>query len=179
MAWRGKQGQLEAAADSYRQAVRLRPDLAHIRNNLGLVFVALGELARAEACFREALSLQPDYPKARNSLAGVLTQRGKTEEAIALCRQAVKPAPQTPKPITTWGPRCLEQGDLIEAEDSFRQALRLQPDFAMARNNLACLFTRRAGWPRPSPPAVRSSACARTMPRPTTTWASRSRSRAI
>jgi tetratricopeptide (TPR) repeat protein len=55
---------LAAAAANYRRALRLKPDLAEVHNDLGRALQGLGELERAVACYRQALRLKPDYAEA-------------------------------------------------------------------------------------------------------------------
>lgn len=55
------QGELQAAADAFRQAILLQPDYAAAYNNLGIVLKDLGEVETAIAQFDQALVLQPAY----------------------------------------------------------------------------------------------------------------------
>jgi tetratricopeptide (TPR) repeat protein len=58
---RYEQGRLEEAQGHYREAIRLRPDLAVAHRNLGTVMEELGDFEAAEHCFRAALRHGPDH----------------------------------------------------------------------------------------------------------------------
>jgi tetratricopeptide (TPR) repeat protein len=52
-------GDFEAAADDYRQAVKLQPEVAELRANLGLMHYQTGKNEQAAAAFLQALRLKP------------------------------------------------------------------------------------------------------------------------
>jgi tetratricopeptide (TPR) repeat protein len=52
-------GQYQDAADSYREANRLNPNLAHAHYNLGMALLRLKDRDAAQAEFKEAARLDP------------------------------------------------------------------------------------------------------------------------
>ena len=52
-------GNYQGAADSYREAVRLDPTLAHAHYNLGMALLRLNDARSAQAEFAEAHRLDP------------------------------------------------------------------------------------------------------------------------
>jgi tetratricopeptide (TPR) repeat protein len=71
----------DEAADAYRGALKLRPDLAEAHSNLGLIAGNAGDLEEAERRFRRALALDPDLLAARFNLAQLLGATGRGAEA--------------------------------------------------------------------------------------------------
>lgn len=65
-----------AAAAEFDSAVRLDPDNANARCNLGIVDLAQGKPAEAVGALRESLRLNPDQPRAREALARALQASG-------------------------------------------------------------------------------------------------------
>ena len=65
------EGDLEKAELEWREAVRLRPDMAKGHYNLGILLRAKGDKVRANAELSDALRLNPDSPLYRFSL-GIL-----------------------------------------------------------------------------------------------------------
>ncbi len=61
-------GQIDAAAEHYREAVRIRPDLAEARVGLGLVLFRQGQTEDAIAAFEAAIRLRPDLVQAYDNL---------------------------------------------------------------------------------------------------------------
>ena len=52
-------GQYQGAADSYREANRLNPNLAHAHYNLGMALLRLKDPDAAQVEFKEAARLDP------------------------------------------------------------------------------------------------------------------------
>ena len=87
------QGKLSEAMNYYREAIRLKSDLAEAHNNLG---VALREQDRSDesvASYREALRLKPDYAEAHSNLGLVLHDKGEFDEAMTCHRHALRSWP--------------------------------------------------------------------------------------
>jgi Flp pilus assembly protein TadD len=69
-----KRGDDKKALTHFEQAVVLAPNMAELRNNLGIVLQRLGKRNQALIQFHKALELRPDYAEARQNLA-VLTEQ--------------------------------------------------------------------------------------------------------
>ena len=61
-------GDLEASARDLEAAIRVKPDLAYLHNNLGFTRQQQGLLPEAEAAYRHALRLDPKNDRARDNL---------------------------------------------------------------------------------------------------------------
>jgi tetratricopeptide (TPR) repeat protein len=68
LAWEGK-GQHEQAKTEMLHSLAIRPNTPEILNNLGAVYVKLGDKANARASFEKAVTLRPNYAIARYNLA--------------------------------------------------------------------------------------------------------------
>ena len=73
----------DAAAQSFRQALAIDPDLAMARINLAIALLHASRLDEAEADARAALQARPDSPHAHYVLGLVLRNRNQLDEAIA------------------------------------------------------------------------------------------------
>jgi Flp pilus assembly protein TadD len=142
-------GQTDEALTEFHEAVRLRPDLSQAHNNMAMILAGRGRLDEAMEQYHEAVRLVPNEPAPHVNMAAVFFGLKRWEDAIAECREAVRLDPRQPQPQAenTWGSCLLAQGKLDEAAAHFAQALRLKPDYANARHNLAVLLVR-AGKPR-------------------------------
>ena len=74
-------GQYKEAIESYREAIKLRPDLSKPHNNLGLAYAASGQLAEAISEFKQAAQLRADYAEAHFNLGVAYLQLGNQHEA--------------------------------------------------------------------------------------------------
>ena len=81
------------AADAYRKAIALNPDVARVHSNLGVVFMRLGQLDEALAELRRALEIQPN-PAAHSNLGTTLYWLGRYTEAANAFGKAVAMAPK-------------------------------------------------------------------------------------
>jgi Flp pilus assembly protein TadD len=82
------EGQDEAAAQSFRKAISLKPDWAEAHSLLGSALARAGSLKEAEDELRKAVTLKPDYAEGWNFLGQFLKERGKTQEAQEAFRKA-------------------------------------------------------------------------------------------
>jgi len=87
------QERLDEAADCYRRALRLEPNLAEAHNNLGVILRRQGQMEEAEACCRQALKLRPNYTDALSNLGVVLRCQGRLPEALASFDRALQLVP--------------------------------------------------------------------------------------
>ena len=71
-------GDLDGAIASYKQAVKIKSDLAHAYFNLGAAWRAKGILETAVENFEKAIAIKPDYVEARHLLAASAGETTKT-----------------------------------------------------------------------------------------------------
>jgi len=90
-----QQGKIPEAKKSYREAIRLDPDLAEPRFNLARIT----EGDEAETLLRRAISLRPDYAAPKVELAKRLTAANRLQEASTQIRAALEQAPDDPETI--------------------------------------------------------------------------------
>ncbi|HLG83312.1 MAG TPA: tetratricopeptide repeat protein [Bradyrhizobium sp.] len=128
------------AADMLARAAALRPEIAEIHNDRGVILAANGRLTEALACFEKALALKSGYPEARANLARSLRSLGRLDEAARQFESVLREAPQA-VPVHLELAATLEAaGDPAQAEQHLRQALALQPGFFEACLHLARLL---------------------------------------
>jgi tetratricopeptide (TPR) repeat protein len=86
-------GKGREAAEQFRLALRLRPDLVEVYRNLGSALEAQGQFHEASRCYETALRLKPGFPEAHSQLADLLKKLGRFEEAVHHLRQALRLRP--------------------------------------------------------------------------------------
>ena len=134
------QGMLDAAVESYRKALSLKPDYAEVHNNLGIALRAQGKLDASIESYRKALSLKPGYAKAHNNLGNALQAQSRFDMAIEHYRQACLLKPDYADAYNNMGNALLTRNDPDAAVESYRKALSLKPDYAEALYNLGNAF---------------------------------------
>jgi len=111
--------------------------------NVGMAYVADGDLDRAIPLLEEAAARNPDNGATQFNLGYALLRRGETVSGIAhLERAATIPnvAAQANCAIGQWQ---MQQQDLAGAERRFRQAIAADPAFAPAHQDLGRLLFMR------------------------------------
>jgi Flp pilus assembly protein TadD len=84
------QGNIDAAVQEFREAIRLYPKFAEAHSNLGLALKEQDKTDEAISEYRKALRLKPDLSEAHNNLAVALYFKGEYAEAwkeVYLCRK--------------------------------------------------------------------------------------------
>jgi protein O-GlcNAc transferase len=132
-----QQGKLDAAVESYQQALRLKPDYAEAHYNLGNVFLQQGKLDAAIDAYQQALKIKPEISEAHNNLGTVLQKQGKLDAAVESYQQALSLKPDYAEAHYNLGNVFLQQGKLDAALKAYQQTLKIKPNNAHAHHNLA------------------------------------------
>ena len=127
----------DAAIESYKQALRIKPDYAEVHNNMGTALSDKGDFEGAIESYKHALKIKPDYLGAYYNMGSVMKDKGDFEGAIESYKQALRIKPDYASAYNNMGNALSSKGDLAEAIESYKQAIRIKPDFAGAYNNMA------------------------------------------
>jgi len=134
----------KAAIDSYRNALKLKPDYAEVYNNLGNALKDVGDLESAIDSFNRALLMKPKYADAYYNLGSALHDAGDLDGAIGSFQQALRLRPDFVYAYLNMGIAQNEKGELNAAISSYTRALKIKPDFAEAYNNRGNTLRDRA-----------------------------------
>ena len=125
-----------AAADNYRQVIKLRPDLDGGYYNLGNALHEQGDLDAAIDSYRQALKIKPDHVLALNNMGNAFKRKGDLDAALDSYRQAISINPDYAEGHNNIGTILHDKRDMEAAIASFIQAVKIRPDFAEAYWNL-------------------------------------------
>jgi tetratricopeptide (TPR) repeat protein len=109
----------------------------------GEVAVYTGRPGEAEARFRRAIELDPNDVRAYQSLARYLALAGRSAEVVSTYERALEAHSSSGSLHLVLGSLYEAQGRLEEAMEQYQSAIRLNPDLAVAKNNLAYLMADR------------------------------------
>jgi Flp pilus assembly protein TadD len=149
----GMSGRTTDEISEYLSAGRLGLDEWDLFLNLGLAYLSQNDGPKAVKALRIAVSLGPDHPEAHFSLAIAYEKGNGLREALAEITASIQLAPEDPDERNTKAIICAELGDLVSARDKWDHLLRVAPDYAPARVNLAILNGSHS-----RPPAIASTA---------------------
>lgn len=85
-----KAGRLAEAAEQYRMAVQIEPEMVSAWNNLGVAEAGLGRLSEAESAYRRAIKMSPQYALAHYNLGRVHDALGSYDAAIEEYQKAIE-----------------------------------------------------------------------------------------
>jgi tetratricopeptide (TPR) repeat protein len=162
-------GRIDDALRHSEESVRLIPDSAVGRYNLGTALAAHGRQEEAVRQFVEATRLDASLAYAQNSLGVALHALGRTEEAVTHFRRALEIEPAYANAHNNLGKALELLTNVDEAVLEYREALRIQPDNPQTQQNMAGALAlagrlqeavghyRRALELRPDSPSVAGS----------------------
>ena len=152
------QGEIEPARDHFLEALALDPDSAPALHGLGRIAGFDGKDRLAADYFERVLEIAPEAGSARYGLGIALRELGREDEARHLLATASGTRPQVVDPWVdslaelladtvgvrlAAGSRAGVEGDLERAVAQFQQAVKLDPENAQARYQLASALGRQ------------------------------------
>jgi tetratricopeptide (TPR) repeat protein len=81
-------GDLEAAIESYKQALKIKPDWAEGYSDLGNALLLINQTEQALVSFEKAISLKKDLNTAISGLGRALLKKGEHSEGLDKLRQS-------------------------------------------------------------------------------------------
>ena len=116
-----------AAADAYKQALRLRPNMAELWANLGLMEQEAGDMSQSISAFEHASRLNPSLYVPNLFLGLDYAHAGKTKEAIVYLLKAEKENNTDPEPRMALGKAYTTLGDYSHAADVYTETIHINP----------------------------------------------------
>lgn len=135
--------QYDQAVDAYRQALKLKPDLAGAYHGLGSVYVNMGRNAEALEHLRAAARLDPENPLAHLNLGINLANLRRGDEAMLEFNEAKRLSPQDARVYNEIG-NALHNvyGRFEEALEAYKEARRLNPNVPAVHHNIGLMLMR-------------------------------------
>nr|CBH36972.1 hypothetical protein BSM_04490 [uncultured archaeon] len=130
----------ENGEKSYKESLRISPEVAEVHNNLGILLNNMGRKEDAEKEWREAIRINSDSAEAHNNLGNSLYDLGRKEDAVEEYREAIRIKPHFAEAHYNLGNLLNNMGRKEDAVEEYREAIRIKPDYAEAHNNLGVLL---------------------------------------
>lgn len=134
---------LDDALKYSEKTIELEPDDEWSHRLRSNVLTEMGHHGDALKSAEEAARLSPDEPAPLTTLANAWLSVKKPKKAKEVGEKLIETAPHWEGSHFTMGNIYLEAGDNFLAEKSFREALKINPNFANARNNLGVAIMRQ------------------------------------
>jgi tetratricopeptide (TPR) repeat protein len=134
------------------KALRILQDQIAKSPSSSAFYVLLGEVelrnqdsAKAEAALQKAIELDQNNMTAFLMLASVEVSRGSVDQAIDAYHRAIQTNPRDVRSYVALGSLLETRQQWQDAEDLYQKALAIQPDYALAANNLSYLMLEHGG----------------------------------
>ncbi|HKV98478.1 MAG TPA: tetratricopeptide repeat protein [Vicinamibacterales bacterium] len=124
-------------------ALKAAPKNAPLQVLAGRLYAQMGDLSMAETVLKQALATDPNNTGAYDLLARVYVEQKKLPEATAEFQQAANRQPKAVGPQTAIAVLLSLQGKTDEARAQYEKVIALDPNAAVAANNLAQMYADR------------------------------------
>ncbi len=141
-----KAGDLAAAQDAYKRALKFDSHNAKVNANLGVLYEGLGRLGLAESHLRRSIAVAPDNARSHNNLGVVLYRQGNYDAAMLEFGRTLELDPRRLDAYTNKGLIFIRWGQHAEAERAFVQVLTIDPKNALAHYNLGMVYEDQELW---------------------------------
>ena len=129
--------QFDAAIESYKQALKIKPDYAEAYYNMSVALNDKGDPEAAIESYKQALKIKPDYAEAYSNIGNVLKDQGDLEAAIDSYKQAININPGYAQAYYNLSLLHLLRGNLDEGFKYHEWRLKIKkPTAAPVRTNL-------------------------------------------
>jgi len=131
---------LQDARNYYQKVLELDPNHSQTLNNLGAIFLVLGERLKAKNCYEKVIELNPNYADAHNNLGNILKELGEIEKAKECYEKAISINPNYLNAHYNLGTIFRELGERLKAKNCYEKVIELNPNYADAHNSLGVIL---------------------------------------
>ena len=135
-------GETAKAEERLNEALKITPDSAAARYNLGLIKAEQGDLPAAEQNLKAAFKADPQLAGAAYNLC-VITAKDRPAEALEWCRKATTLRPQEPKYARTLAFYQQQGGDSVGAIATLDALINRSPAYPEAYLLLADIYQQQ------------------------------------
>jgi len=130
----------DGALRHYQKCLAAAPDFYPAHNNLGSLYLRMGNFPAAQQQFEQAIKLNESDAEARLNLGNVFLMTRNYDAALENVQEGLRRSPQSSFGYFLQGSIYKQTGKLQEAERSLRQALNLDPAMSRVRLELVNVY---------------------------------------
>ena len=129
-------GKFDAAIESYKKAIKIKPNFANTYYSIGNALKGKGDLDAAIQSYKQALTIKPDFAEACSNMGAALKDKGELDESIKSYKQALKINPGFAEVYYNMAIVLTDKGELYAAIESYKQAIKIKPNYVEAYSNM-------------------------------------------
>ena len=118
----------EEAIQSWKNAIKIKPDFAEAYNNIGNALSELKKFDQSLKNYEEAIKIKPDFAEAYNNRASAFTSINQLKPALESCNSALKIKPHFAEAYNNKGIILVELNLLDAALESYENAIKINQD---------------------------------------------------
>lgn len=130
-------GKLDAAMDSFKEALKIDPKLIDVYNNLAALSMRRNDPANAIAYYQQALAINDRVAAVHANLANAFLSIAKVDNAIAQYRRALSIRPRFPEAEYGLAQALRDNGEMAEAVVHYKTAVDQNRSHVSAMTSLA------------------------------------------
>jgi tetratricopeptide (TPR) repeat protein len=139
------QKQVDQAIAAARTQIAKSPNVSGFFDLLGTALSQKKDLPAAETALRKAIELDGNNSDALLKLGQVQAAQGSVDQALATYQQSIKEHPREIAFYILAGEMYESQSHWDQAKTMYQKALEVQPNYALASNNLAYVMLEQGG----------------------------------
>jgi len=129
--------------DFYRRTLRYSPNSAIVHNNLGNVYLDMGNKLQAIEEYLQAVNSNPKFALAYYNLGNAYYDLGEKSKSIEMTKKAIELDPVYAQAYNNLASGYAEMGNIDEAIRLWEKLTKFNPDFAVAHFNLCVYYFKR------------------------------------
>ena len=127
---------LQDAQNYYQKVLEIDPNHSQTLNNLGVIFLGLGENQKAKECFEKAIKNNPNDVSAHNNLGNIFKGLRENQKAKECYEKAIEINPNFADAYINLSNALNKLERFEEAKASYKKAIMLEPDFINLVNSV-------------------------------------------
>ena len=135
-----QENKTDTAQELYNQVLKIDPNNLAALNNLGTIYIKLGEHQKAKNCYEKAIRIDPTYADAYSNLGVVFKKLGEIEKAINCYKKAIELNPNFVNGHNNLGAIFKKIGEIEKAKDCYEKVLQIDPNNIHSLNALWTLL---------------------------------------
>src|SRR5208282_2919637 len=136
---------LDSALERVNKQIEIYPSKPELYEILGGVYGSRKETEKAETAYMKAIEIDPKLVSAYLGLVQVYGNAQKLDQAMAKVDEALRLDPQNTGALMLNGMIHQLRNDTLKAQQAYEAVLAINPSFALAANNLACIYLDTPG----------------------------------
>jgi tetratricopeptide (TPR) repeat protein len=133
-------GKTDIAQELYNRVLKIDANYVAAHNNLGNIFIELGEHQKAKDCYEKTIEINPNYINAHYNLGVIFTESKEYQKAKSCYEKTIEINPNYINAHYNLGVIFKVLKEYQKAKSCYEKAIEIDPNYVNAHYNLGNLF---------------------------------------